>query len=99
MSRAFDDHQLRILETGAPEEVERLCAEVRRLYAAEDAAQVRMDSLLALMIGSHQQLQATGRTLESALRLLSPPQPSSPPSEPQRKRPRVMGEQPGETQT
>jgi hypothetical protein len=97
MSRAFGEEQLRTLETGAPEEVERLCAELRRLYAAEDAQQAKTESLVALLGATHQQLQSTGRTLESALRLMVPPQSRQATTQQGdgRKRPRMlMDEQP-----
>jgi hypothetical protein len=91
MSRAFDEAQLRALETGASDEVARLCAEVRRLYAAEDAAQNSIPAVVALLSATHQQLHAAARTLESAARMISPQQEKPrTSSEPQRKRPQMM---------
>jgi hypothetical protein len=72
--RAFSDQALSTMERGAAPEVKRLCVEVRRLYAAEDAAQNNASALIALLSATHQQLHAAARTLESAIRLNTPPQ-------------------------
>jgi hypothetical protein len=62
------------MERGASGEVEELCAEVRRLYAVEEATQNAGPALNALMSATHQQLHAAARTLESAIRLNAPPE-------------------------
>jgi hypothetical protein len=95
--RAFTDEQVeQLVRDAEDEQARRIPLELRRLYAAEDAAQNNAPALFALLTATHQQMHAAARTLEGAMRLIAPPQstPTAPLQEPPKKRPRVLGDQP-----
>jgi hypothetical protein len=74
--RAFTEQQLDVLAKGAPEEVERLVGEVRRLYEAEDR-QAQLNGALAAMLGGmFQRLQGECRAVEATMRMLMPAAPT-----------------------
>jgi capsule polysaccharide export protein KpsE/RkpR len=91
--RAFDDRRLWVMNEGASGEVEDLVAEVRRLYAEEEARARGEAAMLTLLSSAHQQLHAAARTLEMALRVNAPQEPPKAAEEPQRRRPRMLGEE------
>lgn len=90
-ARAFTEQGLAIMERGASDEVERLCAEVRRLYAEEDSRARTEEAAYTLISSAHQQLHGAARTLEGALKMLSPTPEPTRQDQPARKVPPTLG--------